>query len=655
MFQLKLLGSLSLQDERGPVPPGAQQKRRLGLLALLAVGGDRGVSRDQLQAYLSPESPASRSRHSLDQLVYATRRSLGSDPFVSAGATLRLNQSVVDTDLRCFREAVCSGRWLDAAGLYRGPLLDGFHISDSRELESWIDSERATVDRDYHKAMETLARQAASDGDHAAASSWWLKLAASDPLSARVAAEVIKAFAASGDPAQAIHYGRSYQERVRSELEVEPDPAIEKLIGTLARPKVADSSRPQSLSQPETRPDVAPVQLSIIGGESDTITIGERATHRRVMLRTSLLAGLIATALIGSFAVFMGARGEKLPRGLVSGERSTASAHPARAHETYLRGVNAWSERSKEGLDTAVVYFRRAIELDPAYADAYAGLANAYVLLGYSGYRPADAMFPKAKAAALRAIQLDSTLSAPYAAMGMELTGERNFRGAEAAYRTAIARDPKYATAHQWYGILLMILGRIPEAVDQTRRAAELDPLSLQIQNTYATFLSASGQHEGALRHYQKVVGEEPDSAWVRRNPWLLTNMAAVYRENGEYDKALRFAKRSVEIAPRHPRTLLALASIYLAMGDPEIARQVFARADTLNEQYAAYRAMMYLAEGNADSAFMWLDRVKEWGIPILISLQTSQDLYRLRDDPRRRALFNRLGLPPRASATMTR
>jgi len=648
MFRLKLLGRLSLQDEQGVVPPGAQQKRRLGLLALLAIGGKRGLSRDQLQAYLWPESPAAPSRHALEQLVYATRRSLGNDPFVAEGGTLRLNHSVVDTDLRRFNGAICDGRLVEAAALYGGPLLDGFHIADSRELESWIDTERAKVDQQYHKAIETLARRAAAGGDHIAASSWWLKLATSDPLSARVATEVIQALAASGDPARAIHYARSYQQRVRSELEVEPDPAIEKLIGTLARPSGRDAVRAASPVRPKALASPALEQPAIDREKAETVTILERGSRRRrIMLRTSVVAGLLATALIGSFAIFKGARGARLPRGPVSEERLVTSGHPAEAQESYLRGVNAWSERSKEGLDTAVVYFRRAIEIDPAYADAYAGLANAYVLLGYSGYRPADAMFPKAKAAALRSIQLDSTLAAPYAALGMELTGERNFREAEAAYRTAIARDPKYPTAHQWYGILLMILGRVPEAVEQTRRAAELDPLSLQIQNTYATFLSASGQYEAALRHYQKVAGEEPDSAWVRRNPWLLTNMASVYRENGQYDKALRFARQSVEIAPHHPRPLLALASTYIAMGRPETARKVFADADTLNEQYASYRALMYLAEGNADSAFVWFDRVKEWGIPIMITLQTSRELDRLRDDRRRRALFNRLGLPP--------
>ena len=635
MFRLKVLGSLSLHDEQGVVPPGAHQKRRLGLLALLTVGGERGLSRDQLQTFLWPESPAGQSRHALDQLVYATRRALGIDPFVGEGGSLRLNHSVVDTDLRHFNAAICDGRLVEAASLYGGPLLGGFHIADSRELEDWIDNERARVAQTYHKAIETLARRATAEGDHAAASSWWLKLGASDPLSARVATDVIHGLAASGEPAMAIHYARSYQQRVRSELEIEPDPGIEKLIATLAPPSVTDSSRRDSSLRPKARANLGLAQQGIAGESTDAAAIAKsESASRSVLLRTSVLAGLIATALLGSFVIFIGARGEKPPRGPVS------------AQESYLRGVNAWSERSKDGLDTAVVYFRRAIELDPVYADAYAGLANAYVLLGYSGYRPADAMFPKAKAAALRAIQLDSSLAAPYAALGMELTGERKFKEAESAYRTAIARDPKYATAHQWYGILLMILGRMPESVNETGRAAELDPLSLQIQNTYATFLSASGQSKAALRHYQKVAGEEPDSAWVRRNPWLLTNMAAVYRENGQYGKALRFAGRAVEIEPHHPRTLLALASTHVAMGHPDSARRIFANADTLNEQYAAYRALMYLVEGNADSAFVWFDRVKEWGIPIMITLQTSRELGRLRGDPRRRALFNRLGLP---------
>ncbi len=190
-----------------------------------------------------------------------------------------------------------------------------------------------------------------------------------------------------------------------------------------------------------------------------------------------------------------------------------------------------------------------------------------------------------------------------------------------------------------------MIRGRMRDAVQETGRAAQLDPLSLQIQNNYASFLLASGQSDAALRHYQKVVGEEPDSAWVRRNPWLLTNMAAAYSENREFDKALRFATQAVKISPHHPRTLLALANVHLAMGQPQRAREVFAQTDTTNEQYASYRAFMYVNEGKTDSAFVWFDKVKEWGIPALISLRTSSGMQRLENDPRRRALFARLGL----------
>jgi tetratricopeptide (TPR) repeat protein len=181
-------------------------------------------------------------------------------------------------------------------------------------------------------------------------------------------------------------------------------------------------------------------------------------------------------------------------------------------------------------------------------------------------------MFPKARATALRAIAIDTTMAPPYAALGLELTWERKFDEAERAFLKSIALDPQYPTAHQWYGMLLKIESRIDEAVEQTRMASELDPLSLQIQNTYATFLNASGDAVGALKHYEKVAGEEPDSAWVRRNPWLLTNMAAVYaaldrcvvcrvREDGE----ARHRPESFRAGRHDQRALRCRAWIFLS------------------------------------------------------------------------------------------
>src|SRR6266550_782436 len=616
MFELKVLGPPSIVDSAGADPREMRQKRRLGLLALLAVPGERGISRDHLQAYLWPEGSAAQSRHALDQLVYATRRALGDDPFIIEGGILRLNPTVIESDIEHFRLAVSEGRLEDATASYGGPLLDGFYMADSRELEDWIDRERTKVAEQYARTVENLARRGSEGGDHASASRWWLTLAASDPDSARIALEVVQSLAASGDAAAALRYARSYQERIRTNLDVEPDPRIEKLACSIAASNV-----------PQKKQSAKPIASSAAVNTEVERPLGAP----RGLPRTGIAVVALGILFVAVFAFLRADREDEIP---------ARNAHPFEARQDYLRATNAWSDRSKEGLDSAVVFFRRAIDIDPAYAEAYAGLANAYVLLAYSGYRPAEAMYPKAKAAALRAIQFDSTLSAPYAALGMELTGERKFDEAESAFHTALARDEHYATAHQWYGILLMIRGRMRDAVQETGRAAQLDPLSLQIQNNYATFLSASGQSDAALRHYQKVVGEEPDSAWVRRNPWLLTNMAAVYSANRQFEKALRYARQAVEISPHHPRALVALANVQLAMGQPERAREVFAQADTTNEQYASYRAFMYLNERKADSAFVWFDKVKEWGIPILITLRTSMEMQRLENDPRRRALF---------------
>ena len=621
MWLLNLLGSLSLRNESGSVPSAALQRRRLGFLAILGIAGERGISRDRLQAFLWPESPSEKSRHALDQLVYLVRRSFDADPIISEGGDLRLDQSVIATDLAAFDDAMREQRWQDAASLYGGPLVDGFHLSDSRELETWIDAERARVAHQYQDALETLAREAVTRGDRTSAITWWRKLSAADPLSSRIAAQLIKSLAEGGERANAIQYGRAYQKLVRDELEVEPDPAIEKLILHLSRPVDHEHTDSEIRLRPSPQINIQP------GTEGPA----RRAGHG---WRTVAIA-VVTVGLLGAVAVF-----QRAPARTVN--------EPSPAKTYYLRGLNAWNSRSKEGLDTAVVYFRRAIELEPAYGEAYAGLANAYVLLGYSGYRPAEAMFPKARGTALRAIALDSTLAAPYAALGLELTWERRFAEAENAFRKAILLDPKYPTAHQWYGMLLKILGRLDEAVRETGIAAELDPLSLQIQNTYATFLNDAGNPVAALAHYQKVAGEEPDSAWVRRNPWLLTNMAAVYAKNGMFDKALSSARRSVEITSRHPRSITALAAVYAAMGRPDIARQVFSRVDSTNEHYTAERAFFYVDLGDLDSAFLYFDRVEQWPIPILIALGGNK---RMAGDPRYHALLEKLGMNPSRTA----
>ena len=652
MLVLELLGTLSLRNDNGPVPPAAvQQKRPLSLLAILALGGRQGISRHRIESYLWSESNAARARHALDQAVYAIRSKLGSEVILSTGQELRLNPELVSTDVWKFDDAIRAREWATAAGIYKGTLLDGFHFGESRDLEAWIDAERARVLLEYQTAVEFLADRSAEAGDKPQDVTWRRRLASSDPLSSGPTKKLMLALAAAGDRAGAVKQGRQYQELVRQELEMEPDAEIEQLISTLSHASASESAVNGGVgTAPHALPPPADTSMSAPHDGKLEESGAHRSLRTRVRINRSRIAALGSIAVmtvlvIGALTVKNGQANDSARVATTSAQDRSGSVVPA-ARDAYLRGISAWDDRTKEGHDRAIAYFRRATELDPGYAEAYAGLAEAYVRIGYFGYRPAAAMFPKAKAAALSSIQLDSTLSSARTALATELIWEHDFAGAESEYRRAIALDPANATAHQWYGVLLMILGRVRESVAEEKRAAELEPLSLQIQNNYATFMNSSGDHLGSLHHFQRTIGEEPDSVWVTRNPWVLANMARVYADNGKYDDAMRLMNRALKIVPRIPRALHTLAAIYNEMGRPDLARQAFAQADSANEQYAAYRGMVYAQEGKADSAFLWFDRQEKWGIQPMLTLQSDRRIDPMRGDPRFRALLMRLGIP---------
>src|SRR5438876_1071431 len=236
MLILELLGTLSLRDETRPVPVAAQQKRPLGLLAILGLGGKPGLSRDRIEAYLWPESSGSRAQHALDQTVYAIRHTLGSDVILSTARELRLNPELVRVDVWEFEQAMRAGQWTAAVGHYKGPLLDGFHFADSCELESWIESNRSRLRLEYQKALEFLANLSAEASDHSQSVMWLRRLANSDPLSAGATKKLMLALTAAGDRAGAVKHARLYRELVRQELEMEPDSEIADLAAALSRP-----------------------------------------------------------------------------------------------------------------------------------------------------------------------------------------------------------------------------------------------------------------------------------------------------------------------------------------------------------------------------------------------------------------------------------
>ena len=309
MLVLELLGTLSLRNETPPVPVSAQQKRSLSLLAILAVAGRKGFPRDRIEAYLWPEGSPPLARHSLDQTVYSIRHALGTDFLLATGRELRLNPDLVQVDVWEFEEAIRARQWAAAVDCYKGTLLEGYHLTDSREFESWIDSERARLRTEYQTAVEFLANAAAEAGDHSRSVAWWRKLANSDPLSAGATKKLMLALAAAGDRAGAVKHARLYQELVRQELEIEPDAVIESLAASLSRPAIPEtpvSTATERAHKNQSRSDdespEAPIDPSAKPTVVGTTNEGKKSWRRE---RTALYA-VVPIAILTTGAAIWG-------------------------------------------------------------------------------------------------------------------------------------------------------------------------------------------------------------------------------------------------------------------------------------------------------------------------------------------------------------
>ena len=224
MIRVHTLGGLSVRDGDGkPLVGPATQPRRIAILALLARAGDRGLSRDRVLALLWPDADDERGPRALAQALYALRRHLGADNAIEGAKELRFDPALVSSDIGEFASAVSRGDDERAVSLYHGPFLDGFHLNDADEFARWVDRERAALASDYSRALESLARSTRAAGDARASVGWWRKLAAIEPLNARVTVGLMDALAADGDRAGALQHARIYELLVEQELDLPPD------------------------------------------------------------------------------------------------------------------------------------------------------------------------------------------------------------------------------------------------------------------------------------------------------------------------------------------------------------------------------------------------------------------------------------------------
>src|SRR5687767_1231320 len=236
MNRLRTLGTLDLVDESAnELRSILAQPKRAALLAYLAVTSARGPQRrDTIVALFWPEQDDDHARRALSQAVHFLRRSLGAEALISRNdAELMLDRDQLWCDAVAFEEALDAGRSAEALALYRGDLLEGFHIAAAPEFERWLGAERGRLAHRYAGALERAAEEREAAADFSGAVSYWRRLAARDALSSRVALRLMRALAAAGDPGAAVQHARIHETLLREELNVPPDPAVTSLVRQL--------------------------------------------------------------------------------------------------------------------------------------------------------------------------------------------------------------------------------------------------------------------------------------------------------------------------------------------------------------------------------------------------------------------------------------
>lgn len=321
------------------------------------------------------------------------------------------------------------------------------------------------------------------------------------------------------------------------------------------------------------------------------------------------------------------------------GRQATESAE---AHRNYLRGRYHWNRRTEQGLRQAIEYFQRAIAEDPAYALAYAGLAESYAVLSYYGAIPPKECAPKAIAAARRAIELDETVSGAWTALAhVESDNDWNWKAAEEHYRRALELDEGNASAHHWYSEDILSLGRFDEQKLELRRAAELDPLSPIITNNQGHGFYFSRRYAEAEQCYRRAMEEYPQFG----NPHK--DLAKVYLVTGRAREALAELERAKELGlPAMEEGLIGYA--YARMGDAARARSLETKlAARAREAYVSPFTMAFISVGlnEKEKALEWLGRALEERSPTLKWISVDPMFDPLRGDARFEAMLRKMGL----------
>jgi TolB-like protein/DNA-binding winged helix-turn-helix (wHTH) protein/Tfp pilus assembly protein PilF len=310
-------------------------------------------------------------------------------------------------------------------------------------------------------------------------------------------------------------------------------------------------------------------------------------------------------------------------------------------YESYLKGRFFWNIRSDDGLRRAIRYFEQALAKDPTYSLAYAGLADCYNMLSFYGpTTPAESM-PKAKAAALKALELDGSLAEAHAALAYaRLHYDWDWQGAEMEFRLALTANPGYANAHHWHSHYLLATGRTQDALAAAKHALELDPLNLSINAHLAHQLLYLKRYDQAVSQLQKTIELNPSAARAH------ALLAQAFEGGAMFDRAESEINEAIRLSSGNPEFEAELAHVYAAEGKAAIARQHLAALESGSRYASPYSlAAVHAALGDPDGAFTWLGRGFEARPQEMIYVKVDPRLENLHSDPRFSELLRRMAL----------
>jgi TolB-like protein/Tfp pilus assembly protein PilF len=310
------------------------------------------------------------------------------------------------------------------------------------------------------------------------------------------------------------------------------------------------------------------------------------------------------------------------------------------AYRLYLKGRYYWNKYTKEGLTKAIEYFNQSIELDPGYALAYTGLADSYYRLS-NAYSPPKETLPKARTAAIKALEIDDTLAEAHASLGLiKMYHDWDWAGAEHHYRRALELDPRSVLAHQRYGNYLAMMGRLEESIAILKRGQELDPLSLLTSSLIGLTLYLSRQYDKSIEQHGRTLDMDPNYLVAR------VSLGVAYTQKGMYEEAIAEFQKAGDLEGQ-AETVAELGYVFAVSGKRSQAQEMLDELKERSEHafVSPYNvAKVYVGLGEIDLTFEWLDRAFEERSEWLIWLKVDPKLDCIRSDSRFRKLMQRIG-----------